>query len=77
MLVREFILRYVDKESRTLEKKTGVWGSQGEEKDKHFFYIALSLSISQCILLKDMFLLKKNLLTNVVILRCMLWEWVW
>ena len=30
------------------------------------------------ILLKDMFLLlNKNLLTNLVILISMLWEWVW
>ena len=31
----------------------------------------------QCILQEDMFLLLKTLLTNPVILKYMLWEWVW
>ena len=38
----ELILRQVDKESRALKKESGVQSSQGEEKDKLFFYIALS-----------------------------------
>ena len=32
-LLREFILRYVDTESRTLEEEKGVPGSPGGEKD--------------------------------------------
>ena len=45
-VMRELILRYVDKESRALkeervqgswEEEKGAWGSQGGEKDKCFF----------------------------------------
>ena len=58
--VRESIPKQVDEESGALEKEKGVRGSQGGEKDKRFIYTALSQSIKQCILLKDMFLLNKN-----------------
>ena len=37
---------------------------------------ALTSEPQQCILLEDMFLLLKNLLTNPVILKCKLWEWI-
>ena len=51
-----------------------------ERTEKIFFSTFLSLSrdyIQQCIWLEDMFLLLENLLTNPVILKCILWEWVW
>ena len=42
------------------------------------FSLSLSRIISQlCILLEDMLFLLKNLLTNPVILKYILWEWVW
>ena len=41
--MRELILRQIEsQESRTLKEEKEVWGSQGREGDKHyFFYIAL------------------------------------
>ena len=37
VLVRELILRQIDKESRALKEENGIQGSQGGEKDKFFF----------------------------------------
>ena len=65
--VRESIPRQVDKKSGAPGEEQGVQGSQGGEKDKHFFLHCFVLV--QCILLKDIFLLNKNLLTNLVILK--------
>ena len=48
-----------------------------ERTEKIFFSTFLSLSrdyIQQCIWLEDMFLLLENLLTNPVILKCILWD---
>ena len=44
--VRESIptQRQVDKKSGVPEEEKGVWGSQGGEKDKGYFYIALAQS---------------------------------
>ena len=45
MMLREFILRYIDKEFRALEEEKGVQGPQGGKSNKiFFFYIALSWS---------------------------------
>lgn len=49
--LRVLILTWVDKESGALEEKKGIWGSQGEEKDKFlpfFFSIFLHLSYIRC-----------------------------
>ena len=37
--MRESIPRWVDKKSRVPEERKGFWGSQGGEKDKHFFFL--------------------------------------
>ena len=61
VLVRESIPRQVDEKSGVPEEERGVWGSQGEEKDKfffsstflglshikHFFSLSLELMITQ------------------------------
>ena len=81
--MRESIPSQVDEKSRVPEVKNGVWGSQGGEKDlrisrrrkgQTFFSTLLCLSQYNN---EDVFLLNKNLLINLVILRCILWEWVW
>ena len=64
--------RQIDKKSGAPKDERGVWhspggyrvwSSQGGEKNKLFFMIALSYLIEQGILLEDVFLLSKNLLT--------------
>ena len=58
------------KESGALEKEKRVWDSQGGEKDKHFIFpILLCLSQYNNVPCSRMFLLNKNLLTNLVILK--------
>ena len=76
--------------SGTLEEEIGVWSSQGGEKDKHFFSLSLKLMLHNKttqlkLCTKDyiitmypawgQFLLLENLLTNPVILKCILWQW--
>ena len=72
--MRESIPRQADKKSRVPSEENGVWGSQGGErglrlsrrrKGQIFFPILLCRSQYN----KDMFLLIKNLLTNLVILK--------
>ena len=41
VLVRESIPRQVDEKSGVPEEERGVWGSQGEGKDKFFFFFPL------------------------------------
>ena len=69
--MRESIPRWVDKKSRVPEERKGFWGSQGGEKDKHFFFSTLPC-ISQynnvsC--WRICFSFNKNLLTNLAILK--------
>ena len=75
--MRESIPSQVDEKSGVPEEENRVWGSQGGErglrlsrrrKGQTFFSTLLCLSQYNNILLK-MFLLIKNLLTNLVILK--------
>ena len=47
VLLRELILRWVDKKSWVLEEEKEVWGSQGGKKDKLFFFLSPELMIAQ------------------------------
>ena len=91
MEVREPIPRQVDKKSPgSWRKREGSGILKEEERTSVFFVkprandcttkqlILLKdmLSLKLCILLEDMFLLLENLLTNPVILKCILWECV-
>ena len=64
------------KGSGTLDKEKGFWGSQ-REKDKRSFLHCFVLVNIALYLAQGHFLLNKNLLTNPVILKFILREWVW
>ena len=82
--MRESIPRKVDKKSRVPKEEKGTQGPREVErslrlsrkKGQTFFSIFLCLSLYNNVSCCIMFLLNKNLLTNPVILKCILWEWV-
>ena len=71
--MRESIPRKVDKKSRVPKEEKGTQGPREVERSLRLSRRrkgqTLFFSTLLCILLKDMFLLNKNLLTNLVILK--------
>ena len=84
--MRESVPRQVDKKSRVPEEEKGAWGCQGGDKGLEFLRRRKRPKFPSTFLIKDCittmypagdtFLLPENLRTNLVILKCMLWEWV-
>ena len=77
------IPRQVDRESGVPEGEKGLWGSRGGDGGLEFLrrregqtFFSTLLCLGQYRQCKGMFLLNKNLLTNLVILG-ILWEGVW
>ena len=84
--MRESIPRQVDKKSRVPEKEKGAWGCQGDrgleflrrKRPKFPSTFLIKDYITTMYPAEDTFLLPstQNLLTNLVILKCTLREWV-
>ena len=78
MNFRESLPSLADEKSRVPEEVKEVQSPRAGERgpghsrrtEQTFFLHCFVLSIEHCILLQEMFLLTKNLLTNLVILRC-------
>ena len=68
-VVNQFLGRLI-RSSGFLRRREGSGVLKEEERT---FFCAL-LCLSQY---NSVFLLNKNLLTNPIVLKCMLWEWVW
>ena len=83
-VLRESVPKQVD-ESGVPEEKKGVWGSQGGNRGLefsrgrkgHFFPTYLSKDYITMYPAWVQFCLLEHLLSNPIMLKCILWVWVW